>query len=395
MISSRVFILLVISFALYTTSPVTECNYRGKKVDSECKCESQFTGENCEHRLPVDTFLDSLSFVQQSVSTTPSYYNLGPKNCQVGKGCDYDVNWNVGFATTTYYGAGCLTDTSMTGKCGSACRKGNNANYTAAIPLAYWPPIRYGNCPNCSLDCQWETDVQQGGKTLCWKLTPYFATASGLPTKQGTGTPIVIQVTDSCGGNCPPGDPLTKGSCDGSSSPDCGNTALYEGAIKQSIPPFKVYVGDNLANPDPVADGYRCIDAWGCNLFGTKYWSPCSHGKWSVASPGYLDWCAGNHMHIDVNTESLQAPLQDFCAGVGFPGNDASCMAKYERVDCGYIPRVIKYAQGYSHWDQTNGRNVYCCQQQSWGTYDNCVDTQLKMPLCSTTTTGDCWQPTC
>ena len=393
--TSKVFILILVSLSLYTSSPVTECGYRGKMVDSKCQCQSQFTGENCENRLPVDTFLESLNFMEQ-INPVPSYNKLGPKNCKSGVGCEYSVNWDVGFATTTYYGAGCITDTAMTGKCGSACRKGNNANYTAAIPLAYWPPIRYGNCPDCGLDCySWEADVTQSNKTLCWKLTPFYPTADGLPSKQGPGTPIVIQVTDSCGGNCPPGDPLTKGACAGSSSPDCGNTALYEGAIKKATPPFKVYVGDDISNPDPVRDGYRCIDAWQCNLFGTKYWSPCQYASWEVASPGYLDWCAGSNMHIDVNTESLQGPLVEFCKGVSFPGNDASCMAKYERVECGTVPRVVKYTQGYSHWDQANSRNVYCCQQQSWGQYDSCEATKLDLPLCSCTTTGDCWQDTC
>jgi hypothetical protein len=365
-------------------------------VDSKCQCESQFTGESCEERLPVDTFLDSLSFSEQ-ITSPPSYYDLGPKNCIAGVGCEYSINWDVGFATTTYYGAGCVTDTAMTGKCGTACRKGKNANYTAAIPLAYWPPIRYGNCPSCNFDCVWNGDVTQGGKTLCWKLTPYYASKipGELPSIPGPGTPIVIQVTDSCGGNCPPGNPLTKGSCEGSSSPDCGNTALYEGAIAKATPPFKVYVGDDHVNPDPVRDGYRCLDAWECNAFGTKYWSPCSHGGWSVKAPGFLDWCAGKNMHIDVNTESLMDPLIEFCKGVGFSGNDASCFAKYERVECGPIPTVVKYTQGYSHWDNANSRNVYCCQQQTWGEFDTCEASQGTLPLCSCTTTGDCWQPTC
>lgn len=391
--NSSVFLLILFSLSLISSSPVTECSYRGKKVDDKCECISQFTGESCEDRIEADSFLDSLSFFEQS--TSPSFDNLGPKNCKAGVGCDYGVNWNVGYATTTYYGAGCVTDDAMTGKCGSACRKGLNANYTAAIPLAYWPPIRYGNCPSCGLDCQWEKDVQQGGKTLCWKLTPMAANANGVPTVYGEGKPIVIQVTDSCGGNCPPGKELTKGNCMGSTSPDCGNTALYEGAIIKSTPPFKVYVGDDIVDPDAVRDGYRCLEAWDCNGLGTKFWSPCSKGNWNVVAPGYLDWCSGRHMHIDVNTESLQEPLQEFCKGVGFPGNDASCMAKYERVECGVVPRVIKYAQGYGHWDNANSRNVYCCQQQTWGTYTTCEATQGALPLCSTTTKGDCWQPDC
>ena len=391
--TSSVFLLILFSLSLIASSPVTECNYKGKKVDDKCECISQFTGESCESRIEADSFLDGLSFFEQS--TTPSFDNLGPKNCKAGVGCEYGVNWNVGYATTTYYGAGCVTDDAMTGKCGSACRKGLNANYTAAIPLAYWPPIRYGNCPSCGLDCQWEQDVQQGGKTLCWKLTPMAANANGVPTVVGSGKPIVIQVTDSCGGNCPPGKELTKGNCMGSTSPDCGNTALYEGAIIKSTPPFKVYVGDDIVNPDAVRDGYRCLEAWDCNGFGTKFWSPCSKGNWNVVAPGYLDWCAGRHMHIDVNTESLQDPLLDFCKGVGFPGNDASCMAKYERVECGVVPRVIKYAQGYGHWDNTNNRNVFCCQQQTWGTLATCEATQGALPLCSTTTKGDCWQASC
>lgn len=392
----NVLFLVFLLFSSTLTSPTTDCNYKGRLVGEECQCEPEFSGSKCE--LKND-------FIQMPKVETnllekkalPSYDNLGPKNCKAGVGCEYGINWDLGFASTTYYGAGCTDPAATTGKCGTACVKGANAEYTAAIPLAYWPPIRYGNCPTCGLDCVWNGNVLQNSKPLCWKLTPMVSVATGLPTKAGPGTPIVVHVTDSCGGNCPAGPPLTKGSCNGSSSPDCGNTALYEGAIINSPPPFKVYVGDNMASPDPVKDGYRCPDARKCNNFGTKYWSPCTQSGWTVQAPAFLDWCAGNFMAIDINTESDMRPLQSFCEGVAYPGNDASCTIKYERVDCGVVKRnaPVKYAQGYSHWDNTIGRNVYCCQEQTWGTFDTCDGVKGTMPLCTEGKTGDCFQAVC
>lgn len=347
-------------------------------------------------------FLPLLLISPAVLAATPSYKNLGPKNCVKGVGCQYSINWDVGFASVTYYGAGCVPPlgswnfAATTGKCGTACRKATNAQYTAAIPLAYWPAANYGNCPSCGLDCAWDADVLQSGKPLCWKLTPFKATTSALPSVQGSGKPIIVHVTDSCGGNCPAGTPLSKGNCNGASSPDCGNTAMYERLTAQNIPPYKVYVGDNLVNPDPAGDGYRCLDAWECNLFGTKYWSPCTHGNWKAEAPAFLDWCSGKNMHIDVNTEAAIEPLVNLCSGVDFPGNSASCMVKYERVDCGSLPpKPQNFAQGYSHWDQTFQRNVYCCQQVSWGSFHSCAETKGNLPLCSESTSGDCWQQNC
>jgi len=163
------------------------------------------------------------------------------------------------------------------------------------------------------------------------------ASSSGPPTQVGSGTPLTIHVTDSCGGNCPPGNPLTKGSCSGTQSPDCGNTAMYEGATLNSSPPFKIYVGSNISAPNAAGEGYRCLEAWDCNDLGTKDWTPCTIGSNSVSAPGFTDWCSGRHMHIDINTESQDGPLVNLCKGVGFPGNSASCMVKYEKVDCGTI----------------------------------------------------------
>lgn len=388
-----IFFLAFLVFQVFSF-PDAECNYRGNLYKGQCFCFPAFSGFFCETlTLPPK---ENFQINPPSASPPPSYKNLGPKNCIQGVGCTYDVNWEVGYASTTYYGAGCTNERATTGKCGTACRKASKAQYTAAIPLAYWPPIRYGNCPSCGLDCLWEADVLLKGKPLCWKLTPYEASTSGLPTKQGIGKPIIVHVTDSCGGNCPEGPVLSKGNCNGANSPDCGNTALYEGAIQHASPPFKVYVGDHPEKPDPVSDGYRCIDAWECNLFGTKYWSPCYHGQYSVSAPGFLDWCAGNHMHIDINTESMQDDMIAFCDGVSFPGNPAGCMAKYERVDCGYLPEKPEtFAQGYSHWDQVNQRNVYCCQKQSWGTFSSCEGTRGNLPLCASNSSGDCWQSVC
>jgi len=304
------------------------------------------------------------------------------------------MNWNVGYASTTYYGAGCTTPSATTGKCGTACHKGANANYTAAIPLAYWPPVRYGNCPTCGLDCLWNGNVQQNNNSLCFKLTPMVASPSGPPTQFGSGSPIVVQVTDSCGGNCPPGNPLSQGGCSGSSSPDCGDTAMYEGAQIASPAPFTVYVGSNMNAPNAAGEGYRCLDAWDCNAHGSQYWSPCSIGSNSVTSPGFMDWCSGRHMHIDINTESMQGPLMALCNGVAFPGNSASCMVQYERVDCGPIAAPpAMYAQVYSHWE---GRNVYCCSVETWGTFPTCAGAQGNLPLCTVAgPTTDCFSPTC
>lgn len=401
---SKTPLLFFLLLPLTLCSPFTACNYRGNLGSSgQCDCFPPFIGEKCEFVEPPSPSVLLSAGAPTATLSPPSYKNLGPKNCKIDVGCTYDINWDIGFASTTYYGAGCRSPGSSefntaatTGKCGTACRKAPKAQYTAAIPLAYWPPTNYGNCPFCGFDCKWDGDVLLNSKPLCWKLTPYQASASGLPSVQGKGTPVIIHVTDSCGGNCPPGNPLTKGTCEGAASPDCGNTAMFERNTAQDRIPYKVYVGDHLDKPDPAADGYRCLNAWECNIFGTKYWSPCSHGGYNVAAPGFLDWCSGSHMHIDINTEAEISPLLSLCQGVSFPGNEASCMVKYEKVDCGPLPpRASLFAQGYSHWDQVNQRNVYCCQQQSWGTFNSCDGTRGNYPLCSSTNSGDCWQATC
>ena len=237
----------------------------------------------------------------------------------------------------------------------------------------------------------------QGGAPLCLKLTPFFpGSPYQLPLMKGSGEPIVVHVTDSCGGNCPNAGMLEKGDCNGSLSPDCGNTAMFEGVIKKQTPPFKVYVGDDPLNPDATGQGYRCPDAWQCSLFGNKYWSPCGEGALKVSAPGFLDWCAGNFMHIDVNTEALMGPLTQLCKGVSFPGNEATCIVKYERVDCGVVVRPIrKFARSYSRWDATLGRNVWCCTQESYGTFDTCEQAGQGLKKCTEGGPEDCFESVC